>query len=326
MFEFLKKAFKGFGENVEEQSQAKPVEKPLEEKPVEKDVFKEVGKFLTETKLSEESFNKLFSDLEVELLKNNVAMEVVSGIKTALKWKLVENPIKRDEINTKVKDSLKEFISKIFEGVGGIDLRAKVKSKTPFVILFAGVNGVGKTTTMAKVANYLRTKGFSCVFAAADTFRAASIEQLQFHADKLNIHMIKHRYGADSAAVAYDAIEHAKAKSLNAVLIDTAGRSHANADLMDELEKVRRVAKPDMVVLVVDSLTGNDAVEQAKLFNNKIGVDACIIAKTDADEKGGALISVAYTIKKPILFLGTGQNYEDLKPFNAEEIINKLGL
>jgi len=332
MIDFLKKAFQGFSKKVEEE-QGEKEEKEKEKnkaepvkvvEPVKKGFFKEIEKFVIETKLSEENFGKMFSELEDALLKNNVAIDVVSGIKTALKWNIVEKPVKREDVNKIVKDSLKEFVAKIFQDAGQIDLLSKVRNKKPFVILFIGVNGVGKTTTLAKIAKYLQKNNLSCVFGAADTFRAASIEQLEEHANKLGIHVVKHNYGADAAAVAYDAITHAKAQGINTVLIDTAGRSHTNADLMDELAKVRRVAKPDMVILTVDSLTGNDAAEQAKLFEDKIGFDAFILTKTDTDEKGGAIISVSYTVKKPILFLGVGQRYEDLKPFKAEEIINKL--
>ena len=196
--------------------------------------------------------------------------------------------------------------------------------KKPLTIMFIGVNGVGKTTTLAKLARWLQLKGKSCVFAAADTFRAASIEQLQAHADKLKIKMIKHNYGADPAAVAYDTIEHARAKKIDVVLIDTAGRQHANQDLMGELAKIKRVAKPDITILAVDSLTGNDAVSQTKTYNDSIGIDAVILTKSDADNKGGTVLSVAYVAEKPIPFLGTGQDYDDLEEFKAAAVVEKL--
>jgi len=190
--------------------------------------------------------------------------------------------------------------------------------------MFIGVNGVGKTTTLAKLTKYLQLKGKKCVFAASDTFRAASIEQLQEHATALKVKMIKHAYGADPAAVAFDAISHAKAKGVDVVLIDTAGRQHANADLMGELSKIKRVAKPDVTILVVDSLTGNDAVEQAKKYDESIGIDGVILTKADADDKGGTVLSVSYMVEKPILFMGTGQTYTDLDEFKADFIIEKL--
>jgi fused signal recognition particle receptor len=181
---------------------------------------------------------------------------------------------------------------------------------------------VHNTTTLAKLARML--KEFEPVIAAADTFRAASIEQLEEHSRRLGFEIVKHKYGADSAAVIFDAKKHAAASGSKLVLADTAGRSHANVNLMDELKKVCRVNKPDMKILVLDALTGNDIYDQAKLFNDAVGVDAIILTKTDVYEKGGAALSAAYTIKKPILYLGTGQNYEDLKEFSPEAIANML--
>jgi fused signal recognition particle receptor len=172
---------------------------------------------------------------------------------------------------------------------------------------------------------FLKNK-LSCVLAASDTFRAASQEQLQVHADKLGVKMIKHDYGADPAAVAFDAIKMAKAKNIDVVLIDTAGRLHSNINLMDELKKIERVAKPDITIFVGESITGNDCIEQAVKFNEAIDFDAIILTKADVDEKGGAAISVSYVTKKPIIYLGTGQKYEDLKAFDPKIIIESLGL
>ena len=172
----------------------------------------------------------------------------------------------------------------------------------------------------------LKDKKILCVLAASDTFRAASIEQLQQHADKLGIKMIKHDYGSDPAAVAFDAIKHAKAKNVAVVLIDTAGRMHSNVNLIDEMKKIIRVAKPDLKIFVGESITGNDCVEQAKTFNEAVGIDGIILAKADIDEKGGAAVSVSYVTKKPILYLGTGQRYNDLEPFSQDKIIKSIGL
>jgi len=199
-----------------------------------------------------------------------------------------------------------------------------IKTKRPSLFLFLGFNGSGKTTSLAKVGNYLKKKGYSCVFAAGDSFRAASIEQLEEHGKRIKIDVIKHRYGADSAAVIFDAKKHAEAKNLDVVLADTAGRSHTNRNLMDELTKVCRVNKPDLKILVIDSLVGNDAVPQAKMFNDAVGIDAVMFTKIDVNEKGGSILSVAHTLKKPILFLGTGQEYLSLKTFKPEEFIEKI--
>jgi fused signal recognition particle receptor len=209
-----------------------------------------------------------------------------------------------------------------------IDLLEKAEEKRkkgePFVLLFVGINGTGKTTTIAKVAQFLRDKGYSVVLACSDTYRAGSIEQLEEHAKRLGMRIITHKYGADPAAVAYDAISHAKAHGINAVLIDTAGRMQTNQNLMNELAKVKRVITPDLTVLTVDSLTGNDAVMQAEEFHKSVGIDATILTKVDADVKGGAALSVTYVTQKPILFIGTGQTYKDLEVFNPEKFVQMI--
>jgi fused signal recognition particle receptor len=205
-----------------------------------------------------------------------------------------------------------------------VDLEEIIKNKKPSLFLFLGFNGSGKTTSLAKVGNYLKKKGYSCVFAAGDSFRAASIEQLEEHGKKLGIEVIKHKYGADSAAVIFDAMKHAEARNLDVVLADTAGRSHTNRNLMDELSKVCRVNKPDLKILVIDSLVGNDAVPQVKMFNDAVGIDAVMFTKIDVNEKGGCILSVTHTLKKPIIFLGTGQEYSSLKTFKPEEFIENI--
>ena len=291
---------------------------------VKKTVDKETEKPVKETKkkpsfisklnvvknLEKSKLKKILDELEEELLTNNVAYSVTEELKETIK-------------NSKPKE-LKKTLEKKLKEILSADSINIYKGDKPIKIMFVGVNGVGKTTTLAKLASHLQKKKKKVVMAAGDTFRAAAIEQIQAHADKLKINLIKHSYGSDAAAVAFDAIEHAKAKKLDYVLIDTAGRSHANEDLMRELEKVKRVSKPDFTILVVDSLTGNDAVDQAKLFGEKIGIDGVILTKADADERGGAIISVAHEAGKPILFLGTGQEYKDLKEFNADEIIKQI--
>lgn len=328
MFKFLKKAVEKFTKKAEEkpaeEKKQEPVPKELKKLEEKKSWLERVSATITEAKISENYFERLFSSLETELLQNNVAYEIVEKIKEKLKQDLVGKSLKRNEVVKIIRNDLKELILHIFETPKPIDLLEMAKEHKPLVLLFVGVNGVGKTTNMAKVANWFKKNGLSCVFAASDTFRAAAIEQLEHHAKALNIPIVKHKYGADPAAVAFDAIKHAQAKGIDVVLIDTAGRSHANADLMDEMEKIKRVNKPHLTILVVDALTGNDAVEQAKKFDEKIGIDGSILSKVDADEKGGALISVAYTTKKPILFLGVGQIYDDLQKFEPEKIIDKL--
>jgi fused signal recognition particle receptor len=187
--------------------------------------------------------------------------------------------------------------------------------------MFVGINGTGKTTVIAKLASRLQKHGYSCVLAASDTFRAGAIEQLTIHSEKLGCKIIKHQAGGDPAAVAYDAVEHAKARKRDVVLIDTAGRMQTNTNLMDEMKKIKRVAKPDIVVFVGDSLAGSDAVEQAKRFDEAVGIDGVVLTKIDADAKGGAALSIAKAIGKPIIYVSLGQEYDQFRKFDADWMV-----
>jgi len=301
-------------------------EELVEEKPEKKKgFFQKITEIISKKALSEKQFDELFFELEVVLMENNVAVEVIEKIKQDLKQELVEKPIIRRKVKDIIIETLKKSLNELFD-VDKINLIEKAKEKKPFIICFVGINGSGKTTTIAKICKLLQKNNLKCVLAAADTFRAASIEQLQLHADKLGVRMIKHDYGSDSAAVAYDAIKYAQAKKQDVVLIDTAGRLHSNVNLMDEVKKLVRVAKPDLTLFIGESITGNDCVEQAKKFNEIVGIDGIILTKSDVDEKGGAAISISYVTKKPILYLGTGQEYDDLKEFDPEIIISGIGL
>tara|TARA_B100000315_G_C14587573_1_gene593909 strand:- start:2665 stop:3822 length:1158 start_codon:yes stop_codon:yes gene_type:complete len=303
-------------------------EKELEkvEQPEKKGFFSKLKEKVITTKISYEKFENLFSGLELTLMENNVAVEVIEKIKSDLTKNLVEQPIKRTKIEEMIRESLKNSIDDLFK-VEEVSLLKKIKyEEKPFVIAFFGINGSGKTTTIAKIADLLKKNKISCVLAASDTFRAASIEQLQIHADKLGIKLIKHDYGSDPAAVAFDAVKHAKAKKIDVVLIDTAGRLHNQANLMEELKKLVKVAKPNLKLFVGESIAGNDCIEQAQKFNEIIGIDGIILTKADVDEKGGAAISVSYITKKPIIYLGMGQEYSDLKEFEPNVIIEGLGL
>jgi fused signal recognition particle receptor len=237
--------------------------------------------------------------------------------------------VKRLEDRKKIVErNLREVLLETMRTNNNINVLHKVdekrKKNEPLVIVFVGINGTGKTTTIAKVAHFFNKKGYSVVLACSDTYRAGSIEQLEEHAKRLGLRMIKHNYGADPAAVAYDTISHAKSHGINVVLIDTAGRMQTNKNLMNELAKIKRVVNPDLTVLTVDSLTGNDAVMQAEEFHKSIGVDATILTKVDADVKGGSALSVTYVTQKPILFIGTGQTYGDLEEFNAEKFVQMI--
>jgi len=278
------------------------------------------------TSLDKETFEEFFIELENLLLENNVALNVVDKIKENMEKDLLNIEIKKSEIDNEIKNSLKKSISNIL--IEPFDIINKIKSKEgdPFIILFFGINGSGKTTTISKLTHYLKENKIPCVLAAGDTFRAASIEQLQKHGEKLGVKVISQNYGADPAAVAFDAVKYAKAHGIKAVLIDTAGRMHTKTDLLREMEKIIRVIKPDLKIFVAEAITGNDATEQADTFNKSFGIDASILTKADVDERGGTMISIGHVTKKPILFLGIGQEYKDLEKFSKEEIIANLGL
>ncbi|UCD21136.1 MAG: signal recognition particle-docking protein FtsY [archaeon] len=316
MFKLFKKKLKNLFKKTSEEIQE---EKPEVTKPKEKKVL---GIFKTTVKLEEKTFNKFFKELEEILIENNTAIEAIDIIKKELKEKLVDKEIKRSELEKTIKESLKEAIETLL--LEPFNLIDKIKGKKPYTIVFFGINGSGKTTTIARIAWLLKQKGIASVFAASDTFRAASIEQLEKHSEKLGIKMIKHKYGADPAAVAFDAVAHAKAHHLDTVLIDTAGRIHTKTDLLKEMEKIVRVAKPDLKIFVAESITGNDAVEQVKRFDKAVGIDAIILTKADVDERGGTAISVSKVTNRPILFLGTGQEYKDLEIFDKKKIIESL--
>lgn len=284
---------------------------------------------ISKTEFKYEKLDAVLWDFRLTLLENDIALIVVDQICENVKKRLHGVEIGRLEDKKKiVKRILNETLYDILQTNENIDLlnliSNKRMNKEPFVMIFVGVNGTGKTTTIAKVAKLLLSNGYSAVLAASDTYRAGSIEQLESHAKCLGIRMIKHAYGSDAAAVAFDAISHAKASGINAVLIDTAGRMQTNRNLMFEMQKIVKVANPDLVIFVGDALTGNDAVNQAEEFNKYINIDASILTKVDADSKGGASISIAYVTKKPTIFLGIGQSYEDLEQFIPNFLIEKI--
>lgn len=245
----------------------------------------------------------------------------------SLKNNLIGKKVSRSEDMEKlIREALKKSIKDILEkntNMGDI-LDTIKKSSKPFIIVFFGINGVGKTTTIAKFAYILKNQGLRVIVAAADTFRAAAQEQLALHCKKLEIPLVKGKYGGDPASVAFDAINSAKSRGIDVVLIDTAGRMHVDRDLTEELKRIVRIAKPNLKILILDSLTGNDALEQAKHFNDIVSYDAVILTKVDADAKGGIVLSLAYELKKPVLYLGVGQEYSDLIPFDPNWFVEKL--
>jgi fused signal recognition particle receptor len=284
---------------------------------------------ISTTELKAEKLRPILSNFKLNLIENDVAVEVADHVCKELEKRLDGVQIKRLEDRKEiVRKNLHEILLSILTSDKMISLLEQVKEKRnanePYVIVFVGINGTGKTTSIAKVANLLMKKGHSVILACSDTYRAGSIEQLEEHAKRLGVRMIKHRYGADPAAVAYDAIAHAKAHGTSAVLIDTAGRIQTNKNLMNELGKIKRVIDPDLTVLTIDALTGNDAIMQAEEFHKSVGIDGTILTKVDADVKGGAALSVTYVTGKPIVFIGTGQEYEDLEEFNPERFTQMI--
>jgi fused signal recognition particle receptor len=286
-------------------------------------------KKITVTDFSQRSISKVTKELLDILIKNEVAVITAETICKKLAVKLSKTEHTR-LTNTRsiVLNSLREVMLEVLTPDEPIDILEEIKKSrvknTPYVIAFFGVNGVGKTLSIAKLGKLFNDNGFSCVFAAGDTFRAGSIQQLQKHGENLNIRVIAQTYGSDSAAVAYDAINHAISKEIDVVLIDTAGRIETSSNLMSELNKIVKVTEPDLKVFVGDALTGNALISQVTLFNEKIGIDCSILNKIDADVKGGAAVSVTHISKKPILYIGVGQNYPDFELFIPEKIVNNI--
>ena len=274
--------------------------------------------------LQEKDIEEPLMELEMVLLENDVALPVTDEIIARMKKDLVG---RHRKIGASVDDLVVATLRSALCGVlgDGLDLRDYIREhERPVKILFTGVNGTGKTTTVAKVGHYLQKNGFTVVIGAGDTFRAGAIEQIRTHADRLDIKVIQHQAGADPSAVLFDAVQYAKAHNIDVVLADTAGRFHNRANLMNQLDKIRRVMKPDLVVYVDEAVAGNDAVIRAGEFNRAVGTDAVVLTKADMDPKGGAAISVAHTVGKPILFLGTGQGYDDIMPFSPRIVVDEL--
>jgi fused signal recognition particle receptor len=284
---------------------------------------------VTMAELKPENLRPILSDFKMSLAENDVAFPVADYVCDELEHRLTGAKVKRLEDRKQLVDeNLRKVLLEVMVTKEKLDLltcaEEKRRKKEPFTLMFVGINGTGKTTTVAKVAQFFKDKKFSVVLSASDTYRAGSIEQLEEHGRRLGLRVIKGVYGGDAASVAYDTVEHARAHGINIVLIDTAGRMQTNQNLMQELQKVKRVVKPDLTIFTVDSLIGNDAVTQAEEFNKAIGIDGTILTKVDADAKGGASLSVTYVTQKPILFIGVGQTYKDLELFNPEKFVNMI--
>ena len=277
------------------------------------------------TVITEEELEAPLEQLELELLSGDVEMGVAREITDRIRERLVGDTRKQVEsgeqvVERAIADALREVIS-----VGQFDFEARIaEGEKPVVIVFTGVNGVGKTTTIAKLSRWLEERGYSSVMANGDTYRAGANEQIQEHAEALDTKIITHEQGGDPAAVIYDAVEYADANGVDVVLGDTAGRLHTSNDLMAQLEKIDRVVDPDMTLFVDEAVAGQDATNRAEEFNDAAEIDGAVLTKADADSQGGAAISIAHVTGKPILFLGTGQGYDDLERFDPDEIVDRL--
>jgi fused signal recognition particle receptor len=294
-----------------------------------KQAFSSVTSAVKEKQLNEEQLGEVVFNFQLSLIESDVAQTVAEGLTHEVERSLTGTRVDRSaDPSEVVGERLATVLDDAFTKAGKVDLLANIKEKKktgePYIILFLGINGTGKTTTVAKVANFLKKQGVSVVCAAGDTHRPGAIEQLTEHADRLEVKVVSQRYGADPAAVGRDGLLYAKAHHIDCLLIDTAGRMQTNQNLMEEMAKIVRVVKPDFRVFVADALTGNDAVSQAELFNQHVGFDGAILTKADADVRGGAALSIVYTTRKPVVFLGVGQGYDDLVPFDTQKFLDSL--
>lgn len=267
----------------------------------------------------------LLEQLEEQLLIADVGFQATQAILTELTGKLARKELKDGET---LLNSLKQTMQEILSPCE-VPLELNATNK-PYVILMVGVNGAGKTTTVGKLAQQFKSQGQRVMLAAGDTFRAAAVEQLQTWGDRLDIPVVKQAQGSDSASVIFDALQSAQARSIDVLIADTAGRLHTQNNLMDELEKIKRVMSkldpdaPHETLLVLDAVTGQNALTQATSFKDAVGVTGVILTKLDGTAKGGMIFSVAEQLKLPIRYIGIGESVEDLRPFNSQEFVDAL--
>jgi fused signal recognition particle receptor len=327
MFGLLKEKLKKAVKSISEKFEKKEEEVTEKKKGIVKKLVEKVVKKVVEKKLSAEDIEPILKELEAGLIEADVAYEVAEKIKNDLKKSLVDKEIKRGKEREVVVNALKQSLLEILS-VPKIDLEEVVKKaraeKRPAVLIFFGVNGVGKSLNLSKVAYWLKNKNYRPILAAGDTFRAGSIHQLEEYAENAGIPVIKQTYGSDGCAVIFDAKKAAEARGHDVLLGDTSGRMHVKKDLMNELTKIVRVNKPDLKILVLDSLTGSDVIPQFEFFDKAVGVDAVIFSKVDINEKGGNILSICYKFKKPILFLGVGQKLEDIVEYDPKRFVESI--
>lgn len=326
MFGILKKKFSQLVEAISKKTGEKEVAEEKKKSWIVK-IKEKVAKAVIEKRLTEEDLEPILNELGKDLVEADAAYEVAEKIKSDLKTSLTGKEIKRGKEREFVAQALRQSLLEILS-VPRVDLEdviKKVRSENrPAVLLFFGMNGVGKSLNLSKVARWLQNKGYRTILAAGDTYRAAGDLQLEMYAEKINVPVIKHQRGADSCAVIFDAKKAAEARGYDVVLGDTSGRMHTKKDLMDELAKIVRVNKPDLKILVLDSLSGSDVVHQFEFFDKAVNVDTVIFSKVDVNEKGGNILSICHNFKKPILFLGNGQGYDNLMEYSPEDFVNNL--
>jgi fused signal recognition particle receptor len=294
-----------------------------------KQAFSAVTSAVREKELTDKDLDDIVFNFQLALIESDVAQSVAEALTSEVQKSLSGTKVDRSaDPSEVVGERLTTVLEEAFSKAGSVDLTANIKEKAksgePYVVLFLGINGTGKTTTVAKVANFMKKSGLSVVCVAGDTHRPGAIEQLTEHAGRLSLKVISQRYGADPAAVGRDGVLYAKAHHADCLLIDTAGRMQTNQNLMEEMAKIVRVVRPDFRIFVADALTGNDAVSQADLFNQHVGFDGAVLTKADADVRGGAALSIVYSTGKPVLFLGVGQSYDDLVPFDTQKFLDSL--
>ena len=275
-----------------------------------------------------EVLDGILDELETDLLSVDMGHAATEDLVNALKSRIIGSRVNtRTALPTLLERALRASLRRLLEaGYWDFDktVRALMSEDSPVIIMVVGVNGTGKTTTSAKMAYRLNEEGYSVVMAAADTFRAGAIDQLAAHAKRIGVRCITSQRGGDSAAVARDAVDSAKAKGDDIVIIDTAGRMQNKTNLMEELRKVHRVTNPHLVLFVADALAGNDAVEQAKVFQSMLRFDGAVLCKMDTDANGGAAMSIAHATGRPIVLAGVGQGYEDLISFDPEWLLDSI--
>lgn len=285
--------------------------------------------FVGTVKLSEPEIESFLDTLKVSMLESDVSYDTTEKFLEDLHSTLKERQINSKRIREDITSSVRGSLFSVLQKSKGVDIDEFVANKRrsgelPVKILFLGPNGAGKTTTIAKMAHHFKGRGISNVLSASDTFRAAAIEQIEHHAKKIGVHVVKSSYGADPASVAFDAIAYAKAHGIDLVLIDSAGRQETNKSLINEVQKIVRVSKPDITVFVGESTSGNQIAEQISEFNKFVKIDGIILTKLDCDAKGGGALSISHTTGIPILFFGIGESYDALMPYNPNYIVDAI--